>query len=61
MSIYSKELFRKTIAAWQPLSLSHLSEEDAREITENMVRLFTLLSEWDDKDRQRKRKTGGEG
>lgn len=50
MSSYSKELLRKTITTWQPFSSCVLSEEDAREITENIIRLFSLLSEWEKKD-----------
>jgi len=35
---------------WQPFSSSVLSEEDAREIAENIMGLFSLLSEWEKKD-----------
>ena len=50
MCIYSKESLEKTITAWQPFSSSVLSEEDAREIAENIMGLFSLLSEWEKKD-----------
>ncbi len=45
MSNYSKEFVEETITARQPFSSSVLSHEDAREITENIIGLFTLLSE----------------
>lgn len=57
---YSKEFHKKTIAAWQPFSFSILSENDAREIAENTVGLFTLLSEWEDEDVQENKKMGEE-
>jgi len=46
MSNYSKEFLEKTIAVWQPYSSASLSLEDAREVTENMIGLFSLLLEW---------------
>lgn len=50
MSNYSKEFWEKIMTAWQPFSSSFLSHADAREITENIVGLFSLLSEWENKD-----------
>jgi len=63
MPNYSKRLLEKTITAWQPFSLSILLEEDAREITENVIGLFSLLSEWtyknDEKTKNKKEKNEG--
>ena len=50
MDKYSYEFLGKTVLLWQPFSSSILSYEDAREITENIIRLFSLLSEWKHKD-----------
>lgn len=38
---------KKTLVTWQPLSPRPLSEEDAREIRQNVVGFFALLAEWD--------------
>ncbi len=43
MPNYSEEFYNKTIAVWQPFSSSILSYEDAREITENTIGLFSLF------------------
>jgi hypothetical protein len=43
MNKYSKEFLNKTIKIWQPYSLTPLTLNDAREITENMTALFNLL------------------
>jgi hypothetical protein len=32
---------------WQPRTSRHLTEEDAREMAENMSGFFRLLAEWD--------------
>lgn len=45
----SAELIKKTIEVWQPLSETTLTEEDAREIVENMTSLFSLLLELESK------------
>ena len=47
---FSQEFLEKTIRVWQPFSSSVLSEEDAREIAENIMGVFSLLSEWEKKD-----------
>jgi hypothetical protein len=49
MTRYSKEFLEKTIQVWQPLSEKELTEEDAREIVENMTGLFSFLIELDEK------------
>jgi hypothetical protein len=41
----------KTIELWQPRSGHLPSEEDAREMTENVVGFFKIILEWDRKDR----------
>lgn len=47
--MYSKEFIQKTIDVWQPYSKNNLTEEDAREIADNMVNLFEFLVELDKK------------
>ncbi|MFQ6061239.1 MAG: hypothetical protein ACE5KV_08130 [Thermoplasmata archaeon] len=49
MSEYSREFLEKTIEVWQRYSSAKLTLEDAREIAENMVDLFSLLVELDKK------------
>ena len=46
---YSKEFLEKTIKTWQPYRETSLSLEDAREITDNVIALYTLLSELEKK------------
>jgi hypothetical protein len=41
-----QELTSKTIAVWQPRLRRRLSNEDAREIAENITGFFTILAEW---------------
>jgi len=41
-----QELTDQTIAVWQPRHRRHLTNEDAREITENITGFFTILAEW---------------
>lgn len=53
MSIHSKELLEKTIIVWQPFSSCNLSHEDARQIIKNTTSLFLLLSEWENKNREK--------
>ncbi|GEM_PF-3353464 len=43
------EFIEKTIRVFQPYSETPLTEEDAREITANMVTLFRYLAELDRK------------
>ena len=49
MPRYSTEILEKTIEVWQPLSEKKLTEEDAREIVENMAGLFSFLIELEEK------------
>lgn len=46
---YSKEFLDKTIQIWQPYSQAVLTQEDAREITENVVSLGRFLGKLDKK------------
>ncbi len=42
---------RTTLRLWQPRASRTLSQEDAREIAENLVGFFRVLAEWDAKER----------
>lgn len=46
---HSEEFLEKTIEVWQPYSDVTLTNEDAKEITKNMVQLFEFLIELDKK------------
>jgi hypothetical protein len=41
-----QELTEHTIATWQPRLRRRLSNEDVREIAENITGFFTILTEW---------------
>jgi len=45
MADYSEQFLKHTIEVWQPHSPEPLTLEDAREIADNMVDLFTYLNE----------------
>ena len=49
MAEYSKEFLGKTIKIWQPYYSTPLTLEDAREIAENMINLFSFLNELEKK------------
>lgn len=40
-----------TLRLWQPRASRALSQEDAREIAENLVGFFRVLAEWDANER----------
>ncbi|MGH9968573.1 MAG: hypothetical protein ACREBG_12195 [Pyrinomonadaceae bacterium] len=42
-----QELIARTMETWQPRCARGLSEEDAREIVENVTGFFKLLLEWE--------------
>ena len=42
---YSKEFIQETIKVWQPYSKEKLTEEDAREIADNVINLYTFMLE----------------
>ena len=46
MRMAKQELTEHTIAVWQPRLRRRLTNEDAREITENLTGFFTILAEW---------------
>ena len=50
MRMTKQELTEHTLAVWQPRTARQLSAEDAREITENLTRFFTILSQWSRKE-----------
>lgn len=47
----SADLIQHTIRVWQPRLGRSLSEEDARQILENVVGFFRVLDGWDRKQR----------
>ena len=50
MRMTKQELAEHTIAEWQPRTPRRISEEDAREIAENLTGFFSILAEWSRKD-----------
>ncbi len=50
MDNYSKEFLEKTIKVWQPYSPIPLTLEDAREIADNMLGLFSFVLELEQKN-----------
>ena len=48
-----KRLLQLTIDTWQPLSEKKLTEEDTREIIENVVNFMELLIEWDEEEKRK--------
>jgi hypothetical protein len=46
MRMTRQQLTERTIAVWQPKIRRRLSNEDAREIAENITGFFTILAEW---------------
>jgi hypothetical protein len=50
MDNYSKEFLEKTINTWQRYYQAPLTQEDAREIADNMIGLFSLLAELEQKN-----------
>ena len=47
-------LIDRTLEVWQPRNAQRLSDEDARAILENVKGFFTLLSEWETNEQQKK-------
>lgn len=45
------KLSQRTLDVWQSRSRRDLNCEDARQITENMIGFFRILSEWEAKGR----------
>ncbi len=46
MRMTKQKLTEHTIAVWQDRTQRHLSNEDAREISENITGFFNILTEW---------------
>ena len=49
-----RSFLKKTVEVWQPHYKRRLTEEDAREITENLTGFFDLLAEWEKKEKKSK-------
>jgi len=47
------QLIARTKETWQPRVACSLSDEDAREIAENVTGFFKLLLEWDAREKER--------
>lgn len=48
----NKKAINRTIKAWQPFYKKKLTEEDAREIIENVGGYFNVLHEWDKEEKK---------
>ena len=46
-SMANQDFNKRTRELWQPRTSRELTEEDAREMTENVSGFFRLLAEWD--------------
>jgi len=46
-----REFIEETKRFWQARTGKPISDEDAREMIENVTRFFKILIEWDEKDR----------
>jgi hypothetical protein len=44
---HNPELIARTVEVWQPRAQRHLSDEDARQIIQNLAAFFDLLQAWD--------------
>lgn len=49
-----RSFLKKTAEVWQPHYKRRLTEEDAREIAENLTGFFDLLAEWEKKEKESK-------
>jgi len=47
------QLIARTRETWQPRATCPLSDEDAREIAENVMGFFRLLLEWEVRENER--------
>ena len=61
MRMTKQELTEHTIATWQPRLRRRLSNEDAREIAENITGFFTILAEWSHREERDSSKTHTSG
>ena len=46
-----RQSFKRTRELWQPHADHALTDEDARQITENIIGFFRILQEWEEKER----------
>jgi hypothetical protein len=53
-----RQLLEQTKQFWQARAQKALSDEDAREIIENMTRFFKILIEWDEKAKNQTKPSG---
>ena len=51
MRMTKQQLTDHTLAVWQSRTSHRLTNEDAREITENITGFFAILAEWSRKER----------
>ncbi|HEY5066595.1 MAG TPA: hypothetical protein VIJ04_17450 [Xanthobacteraceae bacterium] len=51
------DLIDETLAVWQPRATRQLTREDGRQIIENMVGFFSVLREWNNAERVKRRRT----
>ncbi len=54
----SKQFFESTRQFWQARAQKPLSDEDAREIIENITGFFRVLNEWKEKENDRTKSSG---
>ncbi len=47
------QLVVRTIEVWQPRAARSLSDADARQISENIAGFFSLLLEWEAREKER--------
>lgn len=52
MQMTKQQLIEHTVSIWQPRLRRRLSNEDAREITENITGYFTILAQWSRQERR---------
>jgi hypothetical protein len=45
-----RQLFEQTKEIWQPHPDHVLTDEDARQITQNIIGFFRILQEWEEKE-----------
>ena len=53
-----KQLLERTKQFWQPYYQKALSDEDARQIIENMTGFFKVLKEWEEKENDQTTSSG---
>ena len=52
MNQAAPQLIARTKETWQPRGAGSLSDEDAREIAENVTGFFRLLLEWEAREKE---------